>query len=38
MKIAQFVISPIPMIAWEEVESLDETERGKGGFGSTDKA
>lgn len=38
MKIAQLVISPIPMIVWDEVDTLDETERGTGGFGSTDKA
>lgn len=37
-KIAQLVIAPTPMIEWEEVDSLDNTERGEGGFGSTDKA
>ena len=36
-KIAQMVISPIPMIQWKKVEELDETDRGAGGFGSTDK-
>lgn len=36
-KIAQLVISPVPMIEWEEVKELDSTERGEGGFGSTDK-
>ena len=36
-KIAQLVISPVPMIEWDEVDELEETERGEGGFGSTDK-
>ena len=35
-KVAQLVIMPYPKIEFEEVESLDETERGAGGFGSTD--
>lgn len=34
-KIAQLVIAQVFQIEWEEVESLDETERGEGGFGST---
>lgn len=34
-KIAQMMIMPIPMIKWNEVQSLDSTERGEGGFGST---
>jgi dUTP pyrophosphatase len=37
-KIAQMVIAPVPMITWETVDSLDETDRGEGGFGSTDKS
>jgi dUTP pyrophosphatase len=36
-KIAQLVIAPVPMIDWVEVEELSPTERGEGGFGSTDK-
>lgn len=36
-KIAQLVIAPVPMIEWDEVDELDSTERGEGGFGSTDK-
>lgn len=36
-KIAQMVIAPTPMIEWEETDTLDSTERGDGGFGSTDK-
>lgn len=35
-KIAQLVIAPTPMIIWEEGNIEDDTERGKGGFGSTD--
>ncbi|HTX50300.1 MAG TPA: dUTP diphosphatase [Caulobacteraceae bacterium] len=34
-RIAQFVISPVTQASWREVESLDETARGEGGFGST---
>lgn len=34
-RIAQLVIAKHEIAEWEEVESLDKTERGKGGFGST---
>ncbi|HZZ31497.1 MAG TPA: dUTP diphosphatase [Phenylobacterium sp.] len=34
-RIAQLVITPVVQAAWAEVESLDETVRGVGGFGST---
>jgi dUTP pyrophosphatase len=34
-RIAQLVIAPVVQGAWREVESLDETARGAGGFGST---
>jgi dUTP pyrophosphatase len=34
-RIAQMVIAPVVQGAWREVESLDETARGAGGFGST---
>ena len=34
-KITQIVILPIPEVELLQVESLDETERGDGGFGST---
>ena len=34
-RIAQLVIAPVIQAAWQEVESLDETARGAGGFGST---
>lgn len=36
-KIAQLVITPILIPTFEEVDKLDETERGDGGFGSTGK-
>lgn len=32
------VIMPVPMIKWEEVNELDQTSRGEGGYGSTDKS
>ena len=34
-RIAQMVVSRYEKIEWEEVETLDGTERGEGGFGST---
>ncbi len=34
-RIAQLVIAKHEHITWEEVDVLDETERGTGGFGST---
>lgn len=34
-RIAQMVISEIPEIEIEEVDSLDDTDRGTGGFGSS---
>lgn len=34
-RIAQLVIAPVAQAGWAEVTSLDETERGAGGFGST---
>ena len=36
-RIAQMIACPIIKVKLEEVESLPETVRGKGGFGSTDK-
>ena len=36
-RIAQLVISPCERVTWKEVEALEETERGRGGFGSTGK-
>ena len=35
MRIAQMVVAPVSRVAWAEVESLDDTARGAGGFGST---
>ncbi len=34
-RVAQLVISPVTQGEWEEVDELDETTRGEGGFGST---
>lgn len=34
-RIAQLVIAKYEQATWKEVEALDETERGAGGFGST---
>lgn len=34
-RIAQLVVAPAPQVRFVEVEELDETERGEGGFGST---
>lgn len=36
-RIAQMVIMPVSMMPVEEVDVLDDTERGAGGFGSTGK-
>lgn len=36
-KIAQLVIEPTVMVEWELVDELNQTQRGDGGFGSTDK-
>ena len=35
MRIAQAVLAPVIRIAWQEVDTLPETTRGTGGFGST---
>ena len=34
-RIAQLLFTPVEQAVWEEVESLDDTARGAGGFGST---
>lgn len=34
-RIAQLVLAPAVRAAWDEVEELDATARGEGGFGST---
>ena len=34
-RVAQLVVAPVTQGIWEEVDELDATERGAGGFGST---
>ncbi len=34
-RIAQLLISPVAQATWREVDALDDTARGAGGFGST---
>ena len=34
-RVAQLVLAPVTRAAWLEVEELDATQRGEGGFGST---
>ena len=34
-RIAQMIVSPVVQSAWIEVETMDDTVRGAGGFGST---
>ncbi|MDP4797193.1 MAG: dUTP diphosphatase [Rhodospirillales bacterium] len=34
-RIAQMVIAPVVQAAWHEVDSLEDSVRGQGGFGST---
>lgn len=36
-RIAQMILNEVPQIVWDLVESLDDTERGEGGFGHTGK-
>lgn len=38
MRIAQMVVAPAPQADFREVDDLDETARGSGGFGSTGTA
>lgn len=35
MRIAQMVVTRYETVEWDEVDELDETVRGKGGYGST---
>ena len=35
MRIAQMVVAPVTRIAWDEVDTLPDSARGAGGFGST---
>lgn len=34
-KVAQLIIMPYPRVVFQELDRLDETERGAGGFGSS---
>ncbi len=34
-RIAQMVVAPVTHVAWQQAESLEETARSSGGFGST---
>jgi len=34
-RIAQLVVAPVPPVLFEEVDDLDDTDRGEGGFGHT---
>ena len=34
-RIAQMVVAPVTQVHWEEAASLNDTQRGAGGFGST---
>ena len=36
-RIGQMIILPYPEVTFEEVDELDESNRGEGGFGSTGK-
>jgi dUTP pyrophosphatase len=35
MRIAQLVVAPVTRVAWAESETLEDTARGAGGYGST---
>ena len=37
-RICQMVVNKVEMISWNPVDSLDESERGAGGFGHTGRA
>jgi len=36
-RIAQLVVAPVARVVWHEAAALAESERGAGGFGSTDR-
>ena len=38
MRIAQMVIAALPAVDFVEVEELDDTDRGSGGFGSSGRS
>lgn len=35
MRVAQMVVAPVTRVAWTEAQTLESSERGAGGFGST---
>lgn len=35
MRVAQMIVAPVTQASWQLVESLDDTQRSAGGFGST---
>lgn len=35
MRIAQMIVAPYSRVSWQQAESLDDTARSSGGFGST---
>ena len=37
-RVAQIIIQPVTQFEFKEMDKLSETDRGKGGFGSTGKA
>ena len=37
-RIAQLVVAPVTAVTWDEVEALDETARGAGGFGHSGRS
>ncbi|HUE38518.1 MAG TPA: dUTP diphosphatase, partial [Candidatus Binatia bacterium] len=34
-RIAQMIVGPVSRVEWVEVDALDDTDRGGGGFGHT---
>jgi dUTP pyrophosphatase len=36
-RIAQLILTPVTRLYWDEVEQLNTSDRGHGGFGSTGK-
>jgi dUTP pyrophosphatase len=34
-RIAQMIVAPVSMVTWQETDTLSDTDRGAGGFGST---
>ena len=36
-RIAQLILAPVVQLEWEEVKEISDTDRGEGGFGSTNK-